>query len=272
MMCKAGGKIILLCIAAALLQFAGCGSPTKVIEQGLENKEACALEIRDVMWVTYDGTGYVILEETVPGEDVGTWVGYIRKLVGAGETGEVLFSEDFSDISGQTDALQKADVVVAFLNVYRMRGEKGDVLLVDVNGAYQKAVPEEAMEEEDEPLLLADLAGGYKTAGDFTVNPENGSQIVCGEAVYQVTDEEVSSDQLGIYLDCIAQRVVFDSDTKEIITYGELGKVDWTGEEEATRGRTDWLYTNVYEIQGTDKTSMVAVRVNGDYRTAKIRR
>lgn len=273
MMRKMGRRIALFCMAAAVCLLAGCSAPEKELEQRMKDKEECTLEMEDDIRVTYDGNAYVILKETAQKEEVGTWVGYIQKLVGVEKTGKVLFCEELlQGLDKMAELDQSADLVVTFLNVYRTREEEKDVLLVDVNGNYQKAVTEELLEDGGEPLLVADLLDSYETAGDFAVNQENATQLVCGEAVYQVTDEEVSPDQLGAYLDCIAQRVTFDSDTKEIIASGELGRIDWTGEEEAKRGRTVWLYTDVYEIQGTEKTSMVAVRVNGDYRVAKIRR
>lgn len=273
MMRKTGCRMAFLGMAAAVGLLAGCGAPTKALEQRMKDKEECTLEIEDVMRVTYDGTGYVLLKETAQKEEVGTWVGYIQKLVGVEKTGKVLFCEELlQGLDKMAEIDQSADLVVTFLNVYQTREEDKEVLLVDVNGNYQKAVTEEMLEDKGEPLFVADLLDSYETAGDFAINQENATQLVCGEAVYQVTDEEVPLDQLGVYLDCIAQRVTFDSDTKEIIASGELGRIDWMGEEEAKRGRTVWLYTDVYEIQGTEKTSMVAVRVNGDYRVAKIRR
>lgn len=273
MMRKSSCRIAFFCMAAAVCLLAGCGASTKALEQRMKEKEECTLEIEDVMRVTYDGTGYVILKETAKKEEVGTWVGYIQKLVGVEKTGKVLFCEELlQGLDKMEEIDQSADLVVTFLNVYQTREEETDVLLVDVNGNYQKAVNEETLEDGEAPLLVADLLDSYETAGDFTINQEDATQLVCGDAVYQVTDEEVPVDQLGVYLDCIAQRVTFDSDTKEIIASGELGRIDWTGGEEAKRGRTVWLYTDVYEIQGTEKTSMVAVRVNGDYRVAKIRR
>lgn len=270
---KSGCGIAFFCMAAAVCLLAGCSAPAKALEQRMKEKEECTLAIEDVMRVTYDGTGYVILKETAQKEEVGTWVGYIQKLVGVEQTGEVVFCEELLQGMDQIAELdQSADLVVTFLNVYQTREEEKDVLLVDVNGNYQKAVNEETIEEGEAPLLVADLLDSYETIGDFVVNQEDATQLVCGDAVYQVTDETIPVDQLGAYLDCIAQRVTFDSETKEILTSGELGSIDWTGGEEAKRGRTVWLYTDVYEMQGTEKTSMVAVRVNGDYRVAKIGR
>lgn len=270
---KKGCMIALLGMTAALNFLAGCSAQTKILQQRMKDKEVCNVEIGDVMRVTYDGNVYVILEETASKEEVGTWVGYIRQFVGLDETGEVLYCKKLSQ---ESDSVKEPDgstfLVVTFLNVYRTKEEGEDVLLVDVNGNYQKAVKEETLSEEEEPLLAENLPDFGVVTGDFTVDQENATQLVCGELTYQVTEETVSTEQLGLYLDCIACRVVFDSDTKEIIASGELGEIDWTGEEEAKQGRTVWLYTDVYEIRGTEETSMVAVRVNGDYRAAKIRR
>lgn len=260
---------VVFLMTGALGILAGCGMPEKLIEQRMQEKEECSLEIGETVQVTYDGNAYVILKETASDEEVGKWVGYIQKLVGVDEAGEVLFQEEFPPRLEETEKTEAA-LVVTFLNVYQTKENDKDILLVDVNGNYQKAVPGEEVEEGRETLRLADMMEAYEAAGDFKVNPQNATQLLCGdEVIYQVTDEEVTAEQLGLYLDCVAQSVTFDSDTKEILTSEERSKIDWTGGEEAKEGRTTWLYTDVYEIQGADKSSMVAVKINGDYRVAR---
>ena len=49
-----------------------------------------------------------------------------------------------------------------------------------------------------------------------------------------------------------------------------MKKIDWTGDGEAKQKRADWTYTNVYEIQGEDTASKIAVEINGEYRMAEL--
>lgn len=265
---KTGCRLAVLGMAAVSVLLAACGAADRG-SQRMSGKEECTLEIEDDIRVICGGTEYVLLNETAPKEEVGTWVGYIQKLVGIGETGEAVFTESIpAGPDDFKDPDREAAYVISFLNVYQLKDEE-DVLLVDMNGNYQKAVEAETIHDGQETLLVAELADFNAAAGKFQVNQDDATQLLCGDAVYQVTDELIPEDELGSYLDCIAQRVVFDSDTKEVLTSEELGRIDWSGEEEAKHARTVWFYTDVYEVQGADKTSMVAVRVNGDYRAAR---
>ena len=102
----------------------------------------------------------------------------------------------------------------------------------------------------------------------FEVNPENATQLLWGRTVYQVTSDMVSDDELGSYIDILAESVTFDTETKIPLSKEDLSKIDWYGEN-AGQGRESWFYTDVYEIYGTDKAEAVAVNVNDNYYIAK---
>ena len=87
-------------------------------------------------------------------------------------------------------------------------------------------------------------------------------------AVYQVTSDMVSDDELGSYIDILAESVTFDTETKIPLSKEDLSKIDWYGENSG-QGRECWFYTDVYEIYGTDKAEAVAVEVNNNYYIAK---
>ena len=104
--------------------------------------------------------------------------------------------------------------------------------------------------------------------GSFEVNPENATQLLCGGTIYQVTSDMVSDDELGSYIDILAESVTFDTETKIPLSKEDLSKIDWYGEN-AGQGRENWFYTDIYEIYGTDKAEAVAVNVNDNYYIAK---
>ena len=104
--------------------------------------------------------------------------------------------------------------------------------------------------------------------GSFEVNPANATQLLCDGMVYQVTSDVVSNDELGGYIDILAESVTFDTETKIPLPKEDLNKIDWNGEN-AGQGREQWFYTDVYEIYGTDTTEAVAVKVNNIYHIAK---
>ena len=45
-------------------------------------------------------------------------------------------------------------------------------------------------------------------------------------------------------------------------------KIDWYGEN-AGQHREQWIYKDIYEIHGTEKTEAVAVQINDRYYIAK---
>ena len=105
-------------------------------------------------------------------------------------------------------------------------------------------------------------------SGKFEINPENATQLLCGETVYQVTSDIVSNDELGGYIDILAESITFDTETKRPLSKEDLNKIDWSGESSG-QGRRQWFYTDVYEICGTDKTEAIAVKINDCYYIAR---
>lgn len=104
--------------------------------------------------------------------------------------------------------------------------------------------------------------------GKFEINPENATQLLCDGIIYQVTSDTVSNDELGSWIDIIAESVTFDTETKRPLSKEDLNKIDWDGKN-AGQGREQWFYTDVYEIYGTDKTEAVAVKINNRYYIAE---
>lgn len=86
--------------------------------------------------------------------------------------------------------------------------------------------------------------------------------------VYQVTADIVSDDELGSYIDILAKNVTFDTETKKPLSKKDLSSIDWYGENNG-QGREQWIYTDIYEIYGIDKSEAVAVKVNNQYYIAK---
>ena len=66
----------------------------------------------------------------------------------------------------------------------------------------------------------------------------------------------------------IAKSVTFDAETKRPLSKAELNEMDWDGES-AGQGRELWVYTDVSEIYGIDKSEAVAVMINNRYYLAK---
>lgn len=232
----------MIAILGALL-LAGCQTKENRLLSIQEKGEACEVDVGEEIKICYSGEWYTVLSESMSQEDVGSLVGYVRKLVDIG--------------NGRT---------VSILNIYTT-AEEG-VLLADIDGVFRKAV--RAPDESGGILQVADLRGETEEEETFVVNLENATQILGSHGIYQITEETVSEEMLGNYLTCIGTQVTFDMQTGRAIPEETLKKIDWTGDGEAKQKRADWTYTNVYGIQGEDTASKIAVEINGEYRMAEL--
>ena len=261
--------IVLLFVFVLCFSLAGCTLQDR-IEEYSSGKEQCYLNTENVTRFSYKGNDYTILADTVSNGGLGERIGYIRQLAAIDENGKILLKENVESSTSQSlaDLAKKAPeaaYIIPFLNVYAAPNAD-DYLIVDVNGGYHKAVISENVKDSD---TVFDFKKTEESINDsFEVNPENATQLLWGGTVYQVTSDMVSDDELGSYIDILAESVTFDTETKIPLSKEDLSKIDWYGEN-AGQGREYWFYTDVYEIYGTDKAEAVAVNVNDNYYIAK---
>lgn len=246
----------------------GCSFQDKVNEYS-KDKEECLLNTENVTQFTYKGDSYTILEETVPNSGLGAWVGYIRKLTVIDEDGKILQQEnteaaDISSLKKIADSDEKAAYIIPFLNVYAAPNDD-TFLIVDARGEYHKAVLSRDVTEEQK--VFSYRAEGKAEGGGFELNPQNATQLIRDNIIYQVTSQQVSEAELGNFLDMIAKRVTFDVETKLPLSEEDLKKIDWSGTE--SREREDRMYQGIYEISGVDSSEAVAVEVDGNYYRAE---
>ena len=261
--------MVLLFAFVVCFSLAGCSLQDK-IEEYSSGKEQCYLNTENVTQFSYNGYDYTILEDTVSNDGLGEWIGYIRQLAAVDETGKVLLQENmetatFRTLADLADKAPEAAYIIPFLNVYAAPNAD-DYLIVDVNGGYHKAVIKENIKDTD---TVFDFKGTEQPmSSKFEINPENTTQLLCDGTIYQVTSDTVSNDELGSYIDILAESVTFDTETKLPLSKEDLNKIDWDGES-AGQGREQWLFTDIYEISGTDKAEAVAVKINNHYYIAK---
>ena len=246
----------------------GCGFMRSEIEKYAANKEQCDLYINDSIKLVYENKEYTVLSDTVLVDNVGNWVGYIRQYVWVNDQGEVILQDSIDDMfqkmedySGDKSCIT---YVIPFYNVYALLDESL-YLVVDINGQYHKAVLSNDSIEENvfnfKDILLSKNSS-------FIINPDNATQLLYGNAIYQVTSETVSRRELGKYLDILSECVTFDSETNKILQKEELNMIDFDGSSH-TQYRSRWFYIDVYEISGVDIDKAVAVNVNHQYYVAK---
>ena len=263
-----GEIFFMVCFCCVLC---GCSILQNGIREYSSGKEQCYLVSEDVTQFTYKGETYTILNNTVSNDELGEWLGYIRQLAAVNEAGTVLVQEtietaSFRTLSDLADKTPDVKYIIPFLNVYAVPNSASQ-LIVDVNGGYHEAIPSNQLTAEDEVFDFKTAA--ENTGSSFEVNPQNATQLTYGDRIYQVTDETVPKDHLGVYLDILSKTVTFDADSKRPLSKEELNKIDWDGTS-TEQQRERWFYVDVYEISGIDPADAVAVKVNNQYYIAQV--
>ncbi len=249
----------------------GCSVLQNRSRESLNSREQCHLVGEDVTQFTYKGEAYTILNHTVSQDGLGEWVGYIRQLAAVDEAGTVLVQEaietaSFETLSDLADKAPGAKYILPFFNVYAVPNSASH-LIVDVNGGFQEAIPSNQLTAEDEVFAFKTAAG--HTGGSYAVHPQNATQLTHGDRIYQVTEETVPRDRLGVYLDSLSETVTFDAESKRPLSREEQMKVDWFGTS-AEQQRERWFYADVYAISGIDPADAVAVKVKNQYHIARV--
>ncbi len=267
-------KTLAIILSAVLLTglLSGCSVISQKIEQYSSDKEECSLNADTVTQFTYKEKYYTILEDTVSKEDLGSWVGYIRKLAVFDANGKILLQQDaekttFKSLADIADTQPDAAYMIAFFNVYACKDKTVQELLVDANGEYHKAIPSDSVTDSDD-VFNYDRQQAATSDGGFSVNPQDCTQLIRADQVYQITDETVPDEQVGEYLDIIAKSILFDRNTKLEIPKKDLEAMDWDGNGLSTQKRDNWFYGEVHAIQNTDASNSVAVEINSEYRIA----
>lgn len=247
----------------------GCSLQDKIDEYA-SDKEQCYLNPEDVTQFIYKKKNYTTLEDTVSDRELGDWVGYIRQLVVVDETGKILYQEEtktniIDSLKDMPDNITGESYVIPFLNIYTNTRENNS-LIVEVNGEYHKAIFNENVKDTDKILNFKTL--NQSTSDRFEVNPENATQLIYGKGIYQITTETISKNDLGNYIDVLAENIVFDAITKIPLSDKELGEIDWSGNV-SNQQREQWIYKDIYEIKNVDKNEAIAVMVNNQYYIAR---
>lgn len=262
--------VLLTGLLSSLLS--GCSVISQKIEQYSSGKEECSLNTDNVAQFTYKEKYYTILEDTVSKEEIGSWVGYIRKLAVLDANGKILLQQDtekttLKSLADIADTQPDAAYMIPFFNVYACTDEMVPELIVNANGEYHKAIPSDSVTDSDD-IFRYDRQQAVASDGDFSVNPQDCTQLIRADQVYQITDETVPDEQVGEYLDVIAKSIIFDKDTKQEIPEKDLEAMDWDGNGLSTQKRENWFYGEVHAIQNTDASDSVAVEINSEYRIA----
>lgn len=257
---------VLICVCTVL---SGCTLTRNMIDEYYSDKEQCFLNEEDITLFNYKDEEYTILNDTVANNDLGGWVGYVRQFVVVNEEGKILLQENienisFKNLSNLANTVPEAKYIIPFLNIYSPKKDSNH-LIIEVNGSYHKAIPSEQVTDQDLKLDFRSDKGNDDN--NYQINPQNATQLISNNKIYQVTTETITREKLGGYLDVLAKPVVFDEDNKHPLTQEELNKISWSGE---VSHRIQWFYSEIYEISGVNIDDAIAVKINNQYYIAKL--
>ena len=187
---------------------------------------------------------------------------------------KVLGTDDPDQVQKQLKDWDKFDQVAQKMNAagYKMLSGYDDSYRAFSNNVSHpwvvdnKIVIDENIKGTDTVFDFKDIE--QSMSGKFEINPQNATQLLCDGTVYQVTSDTVSNNELGSHIGILAENVIFNAETKIPLSKEELRKIDWYGEN-AGQHREQWIYKDIYEIHGTEKTEAVAVQINDRYYIAK---
>ena len=153
-------SLILSLILLLPLCLAGCGILESGIRHYAKDKEECLLSTDNVTQFTYKGEDYTLLENTLPDEDLGSWVGYIRKLAVIDSSGKILkqqsiTKEPFQSLAKMADSIPNASHVIPFLNVYTVKDGPGQELIVEAVWSKQRIISSTMAVIQNHPIQIS---------------------------------------------------------------------------------------------------------------------
>ena len=256
---------------ALMLFSTGCDSGNAVIERINKGKEECIVNKDNATEFEYKGDNYIILDDTKSNADVGKSVGYIQKMMLLDSSNKCLQEWKLEYITddikkNKNKDRSKGEYLVTFMDVYESTNE---ALYVNVNGDNHKAVKEDKLESDDQVIQYEKVKEQSEADGTFQISDENCTQIVSGNAVFQVTKNKVDESKVGDYVAVLAEVKVFDADTGKEISKKELKKIEAEPGKLSNTKRERWMYGQIRTIQGEQKENKLAVEVNNEYYIAE---
>lgn len=221
--------------------------------------------------VIYDNKFYQIIRGEIDKNEIGKLIGRIGKiaildgnyqLIGQ----EVLNVSNFFDIGVNLE--EEPKYIVPFQNIYESQNEKNsDIVIVDVNGKYHKAISIDKKIQSNMAIEFEDIY--LKFRNGFKLNKENYNQILNGDKIYLITKEVVDIENLDLLLDAINKTEIIDIKTGRKIDKSESKQIEIIPGKLSSQERKYIKFGDIYSIKDMDIDEFVAIKINEEYRLAK---
>lgn len=221
--------------------------------------------------VIYDNRFYQIMKDEIDKNEIGKLIGRIGKiaildgnyqLIGQ----EVLNVFNLFDIG--VNLAEEPIYIVPFQNIYESQNEKNsDIVIVDVNGKYHKAISLDKKIQSNMAIEFEDIY--LKFRNGFKLNKENYNQILNGDKIYLITKEVVDIENLDLLLDAINKTEIIDIKTGRKIDKSESKQIEIIPGKLSFQERKYIKFGDIYSIKDMDIDEFVAIKINEEYRLAK---
>lgn len=248
--------IILIFIILGIQKIKDYGSDW--IKQGIEkfyqDKEKCILNENDITKIQYKNQEYTITNQTVSKYDLGSWVGYIRKIIDIDINGNLIKETNNSDSNIET-------TTISFGNVY-LDNKTQSSLIIAINSNYYIAIKTNEITDNDSIFDYKKVINNANT--NFELDSEDVSKIISNNNIYEITNQQITND-IGEYIGIIAKNISYDAKTMKQLSKKELLGIDWTGKNSSKRKVKQAVYTDIRKINNVDVNEAIAVCINNKY-------
>lgn len=268
--CKITSLMILVITTFIILS--GCSIIDNRISDFNNKTSQWEINKYDATQIIYNNKFYQITENEIGEDETGKLIGRIGKIAILNENYKLMKQETLNvsnifDID--IDSKDEYKYIVPFQNIYQMQNDKSsDTVIADINGKYCKAV---AIDKKDKSNIAIEFKDVYvKLRNGFKLNTENYNQLLSGDKVYIITKEIVDIEDLDLLLDTINKTEVIDIKTGRKIDKEESKKIEIIPDELSTQERKYIEFGDVYSIKNKDVEKFITIKINNEYRLAKI--
>ncbi|WP_304508089.1 NisI/SpaI family lantibiotic immunity lipoprotein [Anaerotignum sp.] len=257
-------KLLIIIVLIFSFPSIGCSVLEKLQGDRSADKPRGEILESDARQFVFGDNTYTILNETVGREEINAWIGITGSLCFLNKENEILktignlsYKNYWTELTKEIPS--EANDTAQFENIYSLKDNR---LAIVVDGEFHVAKPSSSLSTGDEMIQFRALHGDREEETEFCINPKNAGELLHGEIVYKVTEESLSREDEGRFLQAIGTQVVFDEASGQIIPKSEYTKVELIPGKLSNQNRKSYFYGSVYEIAGVAESEAVMVEIN----------
>ncbi|MCP5455843.1 MAG: NisI/SpaI family lantibiotic immunity lipoprotein [Thermotogae bacterium] len=236
-----------------------CSFVEKEAERRKNEREECFLDKENATVFSCSGKEYVILKEQTERENIGSWIGYIQKVVFIDKNYNVLETRDIKFFGFSENNLPENTLYsVKFFNIYKEKNNDSN-LIIDINGAFHIAA--EKNKSVPTGKIISYRKSEKSSEDSLKISDKNCTQIIWKNNIYQISERTIEENKTDVFIGYIGEYKIFDHNTKIEISKADLKKIELYPGRLSNQKRVSWTYGSVFNIN----EKSIAVEINGKY-------